>query len=192
MQREDLIKMQIIYKGIEELKPYENNPRINEGAVEYVANSIKKFGFKVPCVIDSNNVVVTGHTRIKACKKLGIDKIPCIIADDLSEEQIKAFRLSDNKTSELSEWDFSKLEEELNLIEEIDMKQYGFEDWDNNFIDELFDEAYTDYDNKEEKEEFSITLVFPIQYKTQMDEYISEFGKEELTRKIIEEVIDNA
>jgi site-specific DNA-methyltransferase (adenine-specific) len=112
-----------------DLIPYENNPRHNDAAVEAVANSIKEFGFKVPIVIDANNVVVAGHTRLKAAEKLGLDKVPCIVADDLTDEQIKAFRLADNKTGELAEWDFDKLESELQELFEldVDMQQFGFE-----------------------------------------------------------------
>lgn len=85
-------EMKIIYKNIEDIIPYENNPRHNENAVDYVANSIKEFGFKVPIIIDKENVVVTGHTRLKASEKLGIKKVPVIMASDLTEEQIKAFQ----------------------------------------------------------------------------------------------------
>ena len=92
--------MEIVYKKVNELIPYKSNPRINDEAVEYVKNSIKEFGFKVPIVIDKNNVIIAGHTRLKASLELGLKEVPCIIADDLSEEQIKAFRLADNKVSE--------------------------------------------------------------------------------------------
>ena len=119
--------MEIVYKNIEELKPYKKNPRLNDNAVDYVANSIKEFGFKVPIVIDKNNEIVAGHTRLKASKKLGLKEVPCIIADDLNEEQIKAFRLADNKVSEYADWDFPTLNEELEDID-IDMEQFGFED----------------------------------------------------------------
>lgn len=94
--------MEIVYKKIEDLKPYENNPRFNDEAVQYVANSIKEFGFKVPMVIDKDGTIVAGHTRYKASIELGLKEVPCIIADDLSKEQIKAFRLADNKVSEKS------------------------------------------------------------------------------------------
>ena len=117
--------IKIVEKNIDELVPYENNARINDGAVDSVANSIDAFGFKVPVIIDKNNVLVAGHTRVKAAKKLGLQKVPCIIADDLDEDQIKAFRLVDNKASELAEWDFEKLAEEIKDIE-IDLS--GF-DW---------------------------------------------------------------
>ena len=121
--------MEIVNKKIDELKPYENNPRFNDDAVEYVANSIKEFGFKVPIVIDKNNTIVAGHTRYKASLELGLNEVPCIVADDLTEEQIKAFRLADNKVSEKSQWDFELLDEELEDLN-IDMKDYGFEDID--------------------------------------------------------------
>ena len=116
---------------LKDLKPYEKNPRFNDEAVEYVANSIKEFGFKVPIVVDKNNVIVAGHTRYKASDLLDIKEVPCIIADDLTEEQIKAFRLADNKVSEKASWDFNLLENELNDIINIDMEQFNFE-----FIDE--------------------------------------------------------
>ena len=119
--------MFIVQKNIQELKPYEKNPRKNDDAVDYVAASIKEFGFKVPIVIDKNNVIVAGHTRFKAAKKLKIDVVPCIIADDLSDEQIKAFRLADNKVSEFSMWDDDLLNIELEEIMNIDMIDFGFE-----------------------------------------------------------------
>jgi site-specific DNA-methyltransferase (adenine-specific) len=120
--------MEIYEISINDLKPYENNPRINDDAIDKVAESIKEFGWKVPVVIDQNNIIVAGHTRLKAAQKLGLDKVPCIIADDLTPEQVKAFRLADNKTAEFAAWDFEKLAEELGEITEIDMAQFGFEE----------------------------------------------------------------
>ena len=118
--------MQIIMKRLEEIIPYEKNPRKNDDAVEYVANSIKNFGFKVPIVIDKDNIIVAGHTRYKASKELQLKEVPCIIADDLTNEQIKAFRIADNKVSEKAQWDYSLLDEELCDIK-IDMSQFGFD-----------------------------------------------------------------
>ena len=116
--------IKVIEKNIDELIPYENNARINDNAVDIVANSIKEFGFKNPCIIDKNNVIVAGHTRVLACKKLGIDKVPCIVADDLTEEQIKAFRIADNSSAQIAEWDMDKLMKELETID-YDMEQFG-------------------------------------------------------------------
>lgn len=108
------------------IKPYERNPRKNDQAVEPVMNSIREFGFKVPIVIDRNNVIVCGHTRWKASKRLGLTEVPCIRADDLTDEQIRAFRLADNKAGELAEWDHSFLDFELKAIDGIDMSLFGF------------------------------------------------------------------
>lgn len=119
--------MQIVEKGIKDIKPYEKNPRKNDSAVDAVASSIKEFGFRVPVVIDKDNVIVCGHTRYKAAKKLGLDKVPCVVADDLTEEQIKAYRLADNKVSEFAEWDIDLLGEELDGIFDIDMSDFGFD-----------------------------------------------------------------
>lgn len=121
------MKLEIIYKKINEIIPYKNNPRKNDNAIDDVANSIKEFGFKVPIVIDKNNEIVAGHTRYKASKKLGLEEVPCIIADDLTEEQIKAFRLADNKVSEKAEWDIDLLDTELDSILNIDMSDFGFD-----------------------------------------------------------------
>lgn len=136
--------MDIIYKDLKKLKPYENNPRFNDEAIDRVAESIKEFGFKVPIIIDKDNVIVTGHTRFKASQKLGLKEVPCIIADDLTDEQIKAFRIADNKVSEFSNWDFDLLNEELNEIDDIDMKIFGFDevDIDWNDVEDLDEEIY--------------------------------------------------
>ena len=141
--------MQIVYKKVNELIPYENNPRINDEAVEYVKNSIKEFGFKVPIVVDKNNIIIAGHTRLKASLELGLKEVPCIIADDLSEKQIKAFRLADNKVSEKSQWDFSKLDEELDSILDIDMSLFDF---DINNTNDINLDDYFEPEQEKEKE----------------------------------------
>lgn len=118
--------MEVKEMGLDALKPYGRNPRINDGAVDYVANSILEFGFKVPIVVDRKNVIVAGHTRYKAAKKLGLETVPCIVADDLTDEQVRAFRLADNKVGEIAEWDFDVLSEELDEIIGFDMSEFGF------------------------------------------------------------------
>lgn len=122
--------LKIIYKKTEDLIPYINNPRNNDNAVDKVASSIKNFGFKVPIVVDGDNEIIAGHTRLKAAKKLGMDEVPCIVADDLNDGQIKAFRLADNKVSEFADWDMEMLEKELLDIKDIDidfkMEDFGF------------------------------------------------------------------
>lgn len=138
--------MDILEMNVDDLIPYENNPRKNDAAVEKVALSISAFGFKVPIVIDSNNVIVTGHTRLKSAKKLGLKTVPCIKADDLTDEQIKAFRLADNKVSEFSEWDDEKLLAELEALGDVDMSLYGF-DFPDDDEDEDTDDTYTSETN---------------------------------------------
>ena len=110
--------MNIVYIQLEKLKPYENNPRKIAEAVPAVKTSIEKFGFKIPVVVDRNNVIVAGHTRVAAAKELGMESVPAIVADDLTEEQIKVFRLVDNKTAELAEWDWNKLDAELEKVDD--------------------------------------------------------------------------
>jgi site-specific DNA-methyltransferase (adenine-specific) len=146
-----LIFLQIKEIEISSLIEYENNPRNNDGAVDAVAESIKQFGFKVPIVIDRDNVIVAGHTRLKAARKIGLEKVPCIVADDLTPEQIKAYRLADNKTGELAEWDFSALEIELAEIEsDFDMSAFGFDISDFEDIHEITEDEVPEVDEENE------------------------------------------
>ena len=147
--------MEIVYKKVDELKPYENNPRFNDDAVEYVAKSIKEFGFKVPIVLDKDNVIVAGHTRYKASLELGLEEVPCIVADDLTEEQIKAFRLADNKVSEQATWNYDLLDLELDDISKINMEDFGFINMGDIDIDSFFE------DDNTEKEEKKHTIICP-------------------------------
>lgn len=140
--------IKIIEKDINELVPYENNARINDKAVDIVANSIKEFGFKNPCIIDKNNVLVAGHTRVLACKKLGITKVPCIVADDLTEEQIKAFRIADNSSAQVAEWDMDKLMAELETID-YDMAQYGLAEQLEQIENAILNDKENEFDNLE-------------------------------------------
>lgn len=110
----------------DEVIPYADNPRNNDEAVEMVAQSIADFGFKYPILVDRNNVIISGHTRLKAAKKLGLQKVPVMVADDLTDDQAKALRLVDNRTSEVATWDFDLLQKELDGIE-MDMNQYRFD-----------------------------------------------------------------
>lgn len=113
--------------AIVNLSPYEKNPRRNDRAVKYVAESIRKFGFRVPLVIDRHKVIVAGHTRYKAAQELGLETVPCVVADDLTEEQVRAYRLADNKVSELAQWDNDLLAAELTSLAAFDMSEFGFD-----------------------------------------------------------------
>ena len=141
--------MKVIEKKLSEIKPYENNPRNNEDAVQYVANSLKNFGWKQPIVIDNDGVIVCGHTRFLAAKQLGMKTAPCVVADDLTEEQIKAYRLADNKTAEMAGWNFPLLDLELAEIETLNMEDFGFANFNHDDIDDFFEND--EHVEKEEK-----------------------------------------
>lgn len=121
-------QLRVVYRSIEELLGYDNNPRNNEDAVAKVAESIRQFGFKVPILIDQNDVIIAGHTRKLAAQELGMIQVPCICVSDLSSEQVRAFRLADNKVAEFSSWDPDKLADELAAIMDIDMTVFDFPD----------------------------------------------------------------
>ena len=130
--------MKIIYRDIKELKPYKKNAKKHpKEQVERIANSIKEFGFTQPVIVDKNKCVVAGHGRILGAKKTGLKQVPTVMLEDLTEEQIKAYRLVDNKTNE-SDWDFSLLDEELGILsEDIDMELFGFDSHMTDEEDEL-------------------------------------------------------
>ena len=115
------------WEPIKSIRPYEKNPRRNDEAVDAVAASIKEFGWQQPIVVDKDGVIIAGHTRYKAAKKLKCDTVPVVVADDLTDDQVKAYRLADNKTGELAEWDTALLGEELAELADFDMSQFGFD-----------------------------------------------------------------
>lgn len=152
--------MQIYDKPLGWLTPYENNPRNNDEAVEPVANSISEFGFKVPIVATSDGEIINGHTRWKAAKKLKLKTVPVIIADDLTEEQVRAFRLADNKVAEIAQWDIELLLSEIESVDNLDMTLFGFADSDYTLDDFEDEEADTDISEDEiESEGDSVSLV---------------------------------
>lgn len=148
--------MQVVAKSIDDIKPYENNPRNNDDAVDAVANSIKQFGWQQPIVVDIGGVIIAGHTRYKAAQKLGLKTVPVVVAKDLSEEQVKAYRLADNKSGELANWNDELLEDELVGIDDIDMADFGFDDSDKEINDEADVDSLDLSDNVEEKFELKV------------------------------------
>lgn len=147
--------MQIEQVRLEDIKPYENNPRLNDNAVEAVANSIREFGFKNPVIVDAEGVIVAGHTRYKAAQALGLQQVPVIRADDLTPEQVRAFRLSDNKTAELAEWDLPLLDIELDKLGSFDMSDFGFgKDFD-------FEQEETVFSEQKEKTKENKKVICP-------------------------------
>lgn len=154
--------MQIYDKPIGWLTPYENNPRNNDEAVEPVANSISEFGFKVPIVATSDGEIINGHTRWKAAKKLKLKTVPVIIADDLTEEQVRAFRLADNKVAEIAQWDIELLLSEIESVDNLDMTLFGFADSDYTLDD--FEDEETDTDISEDEIESEGDSVSSVEY----------------------------
>lgn len=130
------VKMKIVQRPLESLTPYKKNPRKNDAAVPATMESIRRYGFRQPIVVDKDGVIVAGHTRYRAALKLGLKTVPVVVADDLTPEQIRAYRLADNKVGELAEWDETLLAEELLLIDEEPMELFGFEDVDLNLGDD--------------------------------------------------------
>lgn len=147
------ITMQINYLKLDQIKQYENNPRkIPDKAINIVAKSITEFGFKNPIIIDKNNIIIAGHTRLKAAESLGLKEVPTILADDLTEKQIQAFRLVDNKTHEYSDWDMDKLNEELlNIRDDFNIEEFDFDLFENIESKEL-----TEFDKEDNKISFTI------------------------------------
>lgn len=147
---------------IGDVKPYANNPRDNDRAVEALAKSIKSFGWQQPIVVDKNMVVIVGHTRLKAAKKLGAEKVPVVIAENLTDEQAKAYRLADNKTGENAVWDNKKLLEELSSFDTKDLFT-GFK------TSEIFEDVLDEQDNSPiEDNEKGVT--YSVSLKTQNKE----------------------
>lgn len=177
--------MIIEQRPIEEVRPYPNNPRNNKKAVAAVAASIREFGFKVPIVVDTAGVIITGHTRREAAISLGMKTVPVIVADDLTEAQIKAFRLADNKVSEFSEWDEDALAEELAQLDEaalgIDMADVGFEMEDAPSADDFSDD-FTLPDNGRPE---MCTCTFTLHYRQkELIEYVlAKLPDTEITEK---------
>lgn len=172
--------MNIIDKRLDLIFPYENNPRDNDDAVEYVAASIEEFGFKVPIIIDKDGVIVAGHTRYKAAMRLGMEEVPCIVADDLTQEQIKAFRLADNKVGEIATWDFSKLNLELEALSDFEMQDFGFyaagsndDDFSNIFDEPAKSEENEEEGNKEEESPKVIKVVIEVDNEQEAEELIA-------------------
>ena len=120
--------------SIDDLVPYEKNPRVNDSAVDVVAKSIKEYGFKVPIIVDKDNVIIAGHTRFKAANKLGLKVVPVIRALDLSDEQVKAFRIMDNKSGEFANWNYDLLNLEIEDLKKInfniDLTGFNFGEFD--------------------------------------------------------------
>lgn len=163
-------KKQIVYKKVEDLIPYENNPRINNKAIEIVKKSLEEFKFQNPIIVDKNNVIVCGHTRLLASKELGLKEVPCIVADDLTDDQIKAFRIADNSSAQVAEWDMDKLMKELETID-YDMEKFG--------LSEQMAEIEKIIENNKEVKEDNFETELPEKPKSQLGD-IYQLGEHRL------------
>lgn len=155
-------EIEIKYWDISKVIPYEKNPRFNDNAVDEVAKSIDEFGFKNPIVVDENNIIINGHTRLKAAKKLGLETVPVIKASDLTEEQVKAYRLADNRVAEHSTWDNKLLLQELNDLDKLDVFT-GFTESD--IFEDVLDES-----DKGPVEENNKGVTYSLHFSTQDEE----------------------
>ena len=179
--------MNIIIKNIKDIIPYKDNPRNNNKAVEFVVNSIREFGIKQPIVIDSKNEIIAGHTRYLACKKLKINEIPCVLADDLTERQVKAYRIADNSTGAVSEWDIDLLNTQIDDLPGFDFKDFGLD------LDLDVDSESKDVEKLSDK--YSIKINAPIYTIRGEEPEISDLIDRQNTLKILENInnsnIDN-
>lgn len=185
--------MNILQLPLGDIHPYKNNPRKNDGAVDAVAASIEQYGFLVPLVISADHEIIAGHTRYKAARKLGLETVPCVVAEELTEEQIKAFRLVDNKVGELAEWDVDLLPLELADIA-ADLSVFGFESVSE---DEFGEEFTLDSGEKKPYQQISLTLhdeqaaliLACIDYVHTHDEVHETFGNENQKGNGVYEVV---
>ena len=177
--------MEIIRIPISEIAEYENNPRRNDDAVQAVVESIRQCGYCSPIIVDEDYIILAGHTRYKAVVQLGWTEVPCVVITGMTDEQKRKFRLLDNKTGELAEWDFEMLAAEL---EGLDFEDFNFDfdysDDDNvDYIDELMRSGVGSTKNNDKKW-FSSTFTFDIAEKPAFDKFVAERGKDTLTRMI--------
>lgn len=167
--------------ALSKLKPYKNNPRINDGAVESVAESIKQCGYISPIIIDENNEVLAGHTRLKALINSGVKEADVVVVKGLNATQKRKYRILDNKTNEFATWDFEKLEDE---IEGLDFEGFDFGFDGDNYIGDLLEEAFSDVGTKEEVV-FAIAFEFPVADEEIIKDYVKKIGKDTISNNIL-------
>lgn len=154
----NLMKFEVKYCDPLDLIPYENNPRVNDYAVKKVLESIKEFGFRNPILVDADMVIIAGHTRREASILAGLEQVPYIVADDLTPEQVKAYRIADNKLGELATWDEDMLREELWGLQEADfsLEVMGFTEMD---LKDLFEEKPEPKEKKHKEEKTTLPML---------------------------------
>jgi len=169
---------------VSRLRPWEDNPRLNDGAVDAVARSIESFGFNVPILCDQSGVIIAGHTRWKAAQKMGLNTIPVIVLE-ITETQRRAFAIADNKTTEIADWDFPKLQEILKELgkEEVDLPSLGYSRAELEALlipQEDFDWAA--FDLKTDRATEARIVLFPVkisfEMKQALGEAVAQYAKE--------------
>ena len=187
--------MQIEIMPIDEIIPYENNAKLHpEWQIEQIAKSIQQFGFNDPLSVWQNesgeNIVVEGHGRLLAAQKLKINEVPVIKLNNLTDEQRRAYTHIHNQINMNTGFDFEKLDEDLSNLD-FDFSSFGFSELDKsgNYIDEFFESGYTSEINTDDFKKFSVSFVFPKEYKNEIKKYIKEFTKEQITAHIIDEAL---
>ena len=176
---------------IDRVKPYSNNPRKNDEAVEKVANSIKSFGWQQPIVVDSDGVVIVGHTRLKAAHMLGLSEVPVTVAEGLSDNQVQAYRLADNKTGELADWDWGKLDLELEAIDwlDVNMEDFGFKLYDGEgILAALEEEELIASSTEKETDSFMVSIILPLRAREAFESFVRDNGKQPIVDLILAEV----
>lgn len=180
----------------EKLIEYARNPRQNDQVIPKMVASIKEFGFRIPVVAKSDGTVVDGHLRLKAAREMGLEQVPVVLADELTDTQVKAFRLLANQSANWAEWDTELLKLEVEDLKEsgFDVEMIGLDETligegiDYSHIDDLLSEGLgKEAGYKADNDEFSITFTFPIERKDEVEELIQNKGKDYVTALIIKE-----
>ena len=177
------LKKELKIIKLNELQEYENNPRLNEGAVAYVGESIKQVGYISPIIVDEDNVILAGHTRLKALLANGADEAEVIVVTGMSEGQKRKFRILDNKTNEFAGWDFEKLEEELDGLD-FEGFDFGFGEAAS-FIDDLLEDAFSGVGTNEDVV-FAISFNFPKTEEEYIKDYVKKVGKDTISQMIVD------
>lgn len=176
--------MKIEYVKTADLVPYENNAKIHTSEqIEQIKKSIEEFGFNDPIAVWKDNEIIEGHGRLIAAKDLGIETVPVIRLDNLTDEQRKAYALVHNKLTMNTGFDFELLDLELESIG-LDMEQFGFVDFDFGYLDEI--DGYNEKSNEKPKEDFAMTFLFPNEYKEELEEFVKKQSKEKISKMIID------
>ena len=170
--------LRVKYVPIGDVRPYEDNPRRNDGAVQAVAASLREFGWKQPIVVDADGTIVVGHTRYKAAQALGMDEVPVVVASDLTPEQCAAYRLADNRVGELATWDNELLAQELDGLADLDMSAFGFDDYA-----DVSDE-YTQLDISDKTNMDAVSLIVHLDNETEAERLFNELTERGFTCQV--------